>query len=110
MTTSLILTLQEWRFALSGEGEPGGLCEKGFAQRDDNESIIIGPELRLITEEYAGATAQEIAGDITVLRGDRFNMLIEAYPLIKDSLKITLLKDADALDEALAERGNTGND
>jgi len=110
MTTSLILSEKEWQFALSGEGEPDGLCDKGFAKRDEDGNIVLGPELRMIAQEYGLAAFEEIDGDVTVLRGERFCMLIESYPLIRDTLKITLLKDADALDAALAERGNTGND
>lgn len=104
MTTSLILTAQEWRYAICGEGEPGELCEKGLAKRDDNDCVVIGPELRAIAEEYGAAAPEEVEGDATALRGERFCMLIESYPLIKDTLKITLLKDAIELEEALENR------
>jgi len=110
MTTSLILTAQEWRYAVCGEGESGGLCEKGLAIRDENERLVLGPELRMIVEEYGSVRPDIIAPDVTAVRGGRFCMLIEPYKLIKDTLKITLLKDASALETALEERGNCEND
>jgi len=110
MTTSLILSAQEWRFALCGEGEPGELCGKGFAKLDENERVVLGPELRAIVQEYDAAVPEDVTGGGTALRGERFCMLIEPYPLIMDTLKITLYKDAYTLDEALAERGSSGDD
>jgi len=108
MTTSLILTQQEWEFALSGTGDPGGLCAKGLAATDENDKVTPGPELRLITEEYRDASCAEIAAGVTAARGGRFCMMVEPYPLIKDAIKITLYKDYAALEEAQAERGATG--
>lgn len=110
MTTSLILTAQEWQFALRREGDPGGLCEKGLAKLDENEQAVLGPELKLIAEEYIDASPDEVAPGVTALRGERFCMLIEPYALISDAMKITLLKDAAALEEALEERGKNEND
>ena len=105
MTTSLILTMQEWQYALTGEGDVAQLCEKGFAKRDESGAIAVGPELRLIVEEYSSANIDEITAELTALRGKRFCMLIEPYPLIRETLKISLFKDNAALSEALVERG-----
>jgi len=104
MTTSLILTGKEWDYALYGGGEPGQLCEKGLASRGENEEVVIGPELKLIVEEYISAAAGEVSGGVTAIRGKRFCMLIEPYPHIEGTLKIMLLKDAAALEEAISER------
>ena len=106
MTTSLILTVQEWNCALRGECGEGGLFEKGLAKRDENGAETLGPELRLIVEEYGSADAEEISAGATALRGGRFCMLIEPYPHMQDTLRISLYKDGAALDEALEERGN----
>ena len=106
MTTSLILTAQEWQFALCGEGDIGELDEKGLAKRDEDGSVTLGPELRLIVEEYDSAVPQEVAQRVIALRGKRFCMLIEPYQYMEDALKISLYKDNAALQEALSERGS----
>ena len=106
MTTSLILTAQEWQFALHGEGDAGELLEKGLIKRDESGAITSGPELRLIVEEYGSAVREEISPGVTALRGKRFCMLIEPYQHMDDTLKISLFKDSAALREELEERGS----
>ena len=106
MTTSLILTNQEWKYALCGEGDIGDLDEKGLVKRDEDGSVTLGPELRLIVEEYGSAERQEVAQRVTAVSGKRFCMLIEPYQYMEDTLKISLYKDNAALQEALSERGS----
>ena len=107
MTTSLILSMQEWQYALSGEGDICELYEKGLVKRDESGAVSLSPELRLIVEEYGSATLEEISPGVTALRGKRFCMLIEPYKLMKETLKLSLYKDEEALKGALEERGGT---
>ena len=107
--SSFILSRQEWRYALSGEGDPGSLEDKGLATRDGNGSIVTCDALRLVAREYAAANPEEIAPGVTAMRGKRFCMLIEEYPLMEDALKITLLKDQAALEAEIGERWDAGD-
>ena len=104
MISSLILTKHEWGSALRGEGEMEGLCDKGLATRDESGTATLSREMQLIVDEYYQASAEEITPEITALRGGRFCMLVEPYPLMKEALKITLLRDGEALDEEFEER------
>ena len=106
MTTSLILSKQEWKYALCGEGDIGELDEKGLVKSNEDGSVTLGPELRLIVDEYGSAVPEEAAPGITALCGKRFCMLIEPYQRMDDTLKLSLYKDNAALQEALSERGN----
>ena len=104
MTSSFILTRREWEFALSGEGDGLSLAAKGLASLKADGGVALGAELRLVSEEARLAAAAEIAPGAIALRGSRFCLLVEPYPLAGDTLKIALYKDEAALCAAMRER------
>jgi hypothetical protein len=104
MTTAFILTGGEWDFALTGGGDPGALADKGLASLDESGAAVVGPELRLLADEYRGADAEEIEPGVEVLRGARFCMIKERYRHIPGAWKLSLFRDERALLDALDER------
>ena len=110
MTASLILTNDEWNYALTGQGNPGELEEKGLLYSDDNDIPKLGRELELIVDEYHKTVADIIDSETIAVRGARFCILIEPYRLMSNTIKISLHKDATALQDALTERSNLQNE
>ena len=112
MITALILTQQEWAFARNGEGDEESvisLYEKGLTQFNESGEYELGPELRMIAEEYREATLEEIQPGLIAARGPRFCLLVEDYQLMEEAVKITLLQDQAALAQEIEGRSAERN-